>query len=354
MVELNCRCPRSALFWRGVNTVLTATLVGMLVHVAKEVRGGGGIGGIGGIDVVSDSQTSPLGHTIGITSVRQRIEARELVGDDHDTRDTEGHTSRTSASLVAHSVPQSPVGTAHAAHAVLEGAVACVPSEPPSESSNDEILLREQWDAYVRKRASAPPAAYCMWQCGENQCCQGGERNIKHFPVVSNTLVPLNRQEGLRGEGSAAVTLATQGTVDRIDIFEEQVRRWPGPKVVVFAVFNHTADAAASAAADIARLRAAAKGWRNTLVRLAVLEHYPGVDTYSRNIEDPTLTLYPVNTLRNVAVDEAPTNWVFPLDIDFVPSETLCVGDGMPAPSVTFSLGPLQSLFRARGWRRHM
>lgn len=108
-----------------------------------------------------------------------------------------------------------------------------------------------------------------------------------------------------------------------MDIFEEQARRWPGPKVVVFAVYNHTANASVSAASQIERLKEVSRGWKNTKVRIVTLEHYPGIDAYSRNLEDPTMTLYPVNTLRNVVVDEAPTNWVFPLDIDFVPSATL-------------------------------
>jgi hypothetical protein len=134
---------------------------------------------------------------------------------------------------------------------------------------------------------------------------------------IRDSLEPVSRN------GFDGVTLTTQGTIDRMDIFEEQARRWPGPKIVVFAVYNHTANASLQATAQIHRLRVASKGWANTKVRIVMLEHYPGIDSYSRNLEDATMTLYPVNTLRNVVVDEAPTNWVFPLDIDFVPSATL-------------------------------
>ena len=57
---------------------------------------------------------------------------------------------------------------------------------------------------------------------------------------------------------------------------------------------------------------------------LAVLRARPGGGDLASRMQDPALALYPVNALRNLVVDQARTNWVLPLDADFVPSAGLC------------------------------
>lgn len=290
MVALRVSFPRSTLFWHTLDSVLATLIVGVFTLAAVQIASRA-FSPNGSLDVSHSSAVS-------MRLSRQQSAVHRL---EEDVTLAQASTPPHDTSFDRHDDASCESSTRSMSAAEIKA----------------ETLLRERWDALVRNKASSPSAAYCMWQCGENQCCSGGERTIDHFTVVSNTLKPPGRG------GFDGVTLVTQGTIDRIDIFEEQVRRWIGPKVVVFAVFNHTPAATAAAAVSIAQLYSISKTWDNTLVRVAVLEHYPGVDAYSRNIEDPTMTLYPVNTLRNIAADEAPTNWVFPLDIDFVPSATL-------------------------------
>ena len=41
---------------------------------------------------------------------------------------------------------------------------------------------------------------------------------------------------------------------------------------------------------------------------------------YTAQLRNDTFALLPINTFRNVIMDAAPTNHIFPVDIDFVPS----------------------------------
>eukprot|EP00039_Didymoeca_costata_P030938 m.32282 g.32282 ORF g.32282 m.32282 type:complete len:521 (+) comp8394_c0_seq2:357-1919(+) len=177
---------------------------------------------------------------------------------------------------------------------------------------------------------------YCLWQCGVMSCCQGGFRNEEHFLLVRDT-TSIRKEDVLN-----TVTLVTQGTIDRIPMFTRQAANWPGPKVVVFGIYNHTPSAWRQSSIQLEELRRASSSWRNTRVMVQciyLVETYivhflkkallithlslTRMDKYSKKMEDPKLTLYPINAIRNFVVDEAKTNWVFPLDIDFIPSETL-------------------------------
>jgi hypothetical protein len=95
--------------------------------------------------------------------------------------------------------------------------------------------------------------------------------------------------------------------------------------VIVFGIYNHTSDGYAAAAEELQDIRLASQGWHNTRVLVLLITHLSlrKQDRYSRKMGDPKLTLYPINTLRNLVIDQAQTNWVFPLDVDFIPSATL-------------------------------
>ena len=197
---------------------------------------------------------------------------------------------------------------------------ACRPVEDTEFVQGAARKLRNGWDEHRRALAKATPLRYCIWQCGPDKCCKrGGSVTIDRFPVVRNTLV---NKDGDGDDGSDA-TLVTQGTANRILAFGNISEVWPGPKVVIFAIYNHTAERAEQAASERNAVVAASAAWNNTKTMIFMIEHHPNMDTYSRQITDPMLALYPVNTLRNVVMDSAPTNWVFTLDIDFKPSATL-------------------------------
>ena len=197
---------------------------------------------------------------------------------------------------------------------------ACSPVDDNEFVQGAARKMRNGWDEYRRAMAKSTPQQYCIWQCGPDKCCNRGSVTIDRFPVVRNTLV---NKDSADGDGGSDATLVTQGTANRIHAFGNISAAWPGPKVVIFAIYNHTAERAERAVSERDEVVAASAGWANTKTMVFMIEHHPNIDTYSRQITDPMLALYPVNTLRNVVMDSAPTNWVFTLDIDFKPSATL-------------------------------
>jgi hypothetical protein len=118
--------------------------------------------------------------------------------------------------------------------------------------------------------------------------------------------------------GALDITLVTHGTLDRLAAFAVIDAVWPGPKVAVFVVpalgKNSTAEEA------LVTLRAATQQWTNVRVVLCTLTATS--DFFTKRMGSATPEI-PINTLRNVGVDYAPTNYVFPLDMDFIPSRRL-------------------------------
>eukprot|EP00035_Acanthoeca_spectabilis_P039688 m.64228 g.64228 ORF g.64228 m.64228 type:complete len:462 (-) comp9706_c0_seq1:3263-4648(-) len=178
--------------------------------------------------------------------------------------------------------------------------------------------------------ACASTPQYCMWRCGFNVCCPGGERTQDFFPVIADSTAAV---------GDDDATLVVSATWDRADNFKKAARAWPGPKVLVVAIFNYSAADYESAAHELAQLRVFAAELSNTLTRVAFItaRRVPGSDidveppdAYTQFLQDKRASPemlrhvnFPVNTLRNLAMDLAKTNWVFPLDADFVPTTTL-------------------------------
>jgi hypothetical protein len=54
-----------------------------------------------------------------------------------------------------------------------------------ADENQHRINLRARWDAHLKQKSEKPPVGYCLWQCGLNQCCNGGHRTIDHFTLVS-------------------------------------------------------------------------------------------------------------------------------------------------------------------------
>eukprot|EP00746_Dinoflagellata_sp_MGD_P006249 gnl/MRDRNA2_/MRDRNA2_112164_c0_seq1.p1 gnl/MRDRNA2_/MRDRNA2_112164_c0~~gnl/MRDRNA2_/MRDRNA2_112164_c0_seq1.p1 ORF type:complete len:371 (-),score=40.82 gnl/MRDRNA2_/MRDRNA2_112164_c0_seq1:50-1162(-) len=104
-----------------------------------------------------------------------------------------------------------------------------------------------------------------------------------------------------------SVTLVTQGTLDRLESFQVTLTRWKGPiSIVLYARPNVQNDANALRMWAHMNKRRFAAG---SSVKLVL----------DNNISRP----YPINVLRNIALGGARTPFVFPLDIDFVPSQDL-------------------------------
>ena len=199
---------------------------------------------------------------------------------------------------------------------------AAAAGEPRMESTLLAGKTKVQWAKFVASRGIGNPprdVKYCLWQCEDDECCPGGYRTADHFQVILD-----NMQQFDADDGVSDITLVTQGTANRIEMFNAQAERWPGPKVIVFAVYNHTSEMHATASSELAQIREASRSWTNVRVLSFIITHIgPAQDAYSQKMVDPKLTLYPINSLRNMVADQARTNWVFPADVDFIPSKHL-------------------------------
>eukprot|EP00045_Choanoeca_perplexa_P016333 m.219201 g.219201 ORF g.219201 m.219201 type:complete len:478 (+) comp17228_c0_seq3:79-1512(+) len=171
---------------------------------------------------------------------------------------------------------------------------------------------------------NASTQQYCLAQCQPNLCCRHklyvmDKPQRKWYRVLVDNRQPVS-------EDDYDVTLVSFGSFNRINTFNLIHDAWPGPKVAVFTIYNYTETLNHVADREYKALLAAAQQWRNVKV-IVVLVLYDR-DYYTRHfkVEDKTRhtqPLLPLNTLRNIAADHANTNFIFPLDMDFVPSQTL-------------------------------
>lgn len=166
----------------------------------------------------------------------------------------------------------------------------------------------------------------------ENRCCHVCTRDCFH--IVHNNLAAYDTSQSL-----SEISLLTVGTTDRLQIFNETSRRWPGPKVMIlfFSDYNDNFVGVTKAPRATKQVKLvkkfAEKYFKNTLVLAYIAKRRMDsatMDPMNTYFEDHKTTskglrfpFIPLNSLRNVLMDVAPTRYVFPVDVDFVPSETL-------------------------------
>jgi hypothetical protein len=247
-------------------------------------------------------------------------------------------------------------------------------------------LLWERDAAVTGKPLHTSNTVYCMAPTCVSGCCSlATNKNMNltmpkwrdNILVVRPGDLTIGAVPAHLPRSESDVTLVTQGSTERIDAFVSIMSAWAGPIVVLFAI---TADSVPLSAASserrststttLAGLRSASIAWRPNIRVLAVLGYATdAVDRDEANNNSRSMaTSYPVNAFRNMVVDQATTtNWVFPIDIDFVPSHTLydqlvkfylprmakvpraalvvphfeyadCIGDGAPHPFATMQL----------------
>ena len=112
-----------------------------------------------------------------------------------------------------------------------------------------------------------------------------------------------------------AITLVTQCSVDRIPQLEAQARAWNGAMSVAIFIQAPATDLPA-----IAELHERLTATGSSLSIEIILVHSLAADGEFSEYE----RLYPINTLRNTAVEHARTELLFLVDVDFVPCRRLC------------------------------
>jgi Glycosyl-transferase for dystroglycan len=138
---------------------------------------------------------------------------------------------------------------------------------------------------------------------------------------TETTMITLDNMDRHRGNSCPSneksigrdirTTLVIQASPDRMWILNETCRRWKDPIVVVLGVV-------ASSATDTADGPAS---WNNATAT-SLQQSCPQLTLLKQDIpSDPVL--YPVNALRNAALDAVQTSHVLVMDADFVPSTHL-------------------------------
>ena len=181
---------------------------------------------------------------------------------------------------------------------------------------------------------------YCGAMCGIALCCPGQTFTARDLVVIRPGI---EAPAGIDAE--IEVTFVTAGSFSRIEAVRNTLQRWRGPMVIVFHIHNATVGDHAGAARMVLSIVAEFRDARANIKVVcyitkrrtpqdqaeitalqAAIDGDPAYTGEQRravdNVEELS-TRYPINTMRNVAVDQAATNWVLPLDMDLVPSETL-------------------------------
>eukprot|EP00049_Salpingoeca_infusionum_P022019 m.5126 g.5126 ORF g.5126 m.5126 type:complete len:617 (-) comp4837_c0_seq1:209-2059(-) len=187
--------------------------------------------------------------------------------------------------------------------------------------------LSRHWREFMQQRAlMRHETTYCLAQCHPGRCCTDTSRKARSLADSSwYTIVHDSTQDVHDATGFSGVTLVTTGTLDRIHVLERIVKRWEGPLVAVFATRYSDDETRAAADAKLETLKALAATWEQTTIVVVKLQHRH--DYYTEQFEQAgepdARPLIPLNTLRNIAVALAPTNFVFTCDMDFIPSLAL-------------------------------
>jgi len=111
----------------------------------------------------------------------------------------------------------------------------------------------------------------------------------------------------VEGEDNIRTTLALQTTVDRLWLLKEHCRRWKDPLVVVVSV---PIDAGID---ERYAFDAAVSSWKKNCKQAQLIE-------YKLSAEQSQPSQFPVNLLRNIALDAVETSYVLTVDVDFIPS----------------------------------
>lgn len=120
--------------------------------------------------------------------------------------------------------------------------------------------------------------------------------------IANNSRCPVNLSDT-----DLETTLVVQSSLDRVWVLDETCRRWKAPIVAVVAV----------KAEEKHRVEHDLVGWRDKCPQLNLIVYYLNEDIEGRPEQ------YPVNVLRNMALDAVQTSHVLVVDVDFVPSATL-------------------------------
>lgn len=215
--------------------------------------------------------------------------------------------------------------------------------EPPLPDGGRDEPRAEPCCAGPRKRGWLPPVSFrplphrwtnlgiprspqpqsCLAKDAADQMLRAEEKALSSWVGTLHKKLPYKLEQNVLGTRAAAasrskeVCLVTQCSVDRLPRLREQCLAWaPGVVSVAVMLFKEGSNPGREdvliTLAEIARVCSQQGG-----LLIASLMH---------PLSEPLMeydSFYPVNTLRNVALDGAPSDLAFLLDVDFIPSKGL-------------------------------
>jgi Glycosyl-transferase for dystroglycan len=187
---------------------------------------------------------------------------------------------------------------------------------------NDEVLITaKKGNTKSSKKSTAPlPSKEIIIAVPDhkNEPPPSVEKNVRggNLPTKRRLMRTLQTMEKIPNyslcsvhlnETDLDVTLVVQSSLDRVWILDETCARWKSPMVVVVAIKPEEKQ---NATQNLV-------GWRDKCPQLRLIVHHLDVAT------ELTPEQYPVNVLRNVALDAVKTSHVLVVDVDFIPSASL-------------------------------
>jgi LysM repeat protein len=172
----------------------------------------------------------------------------------------------------------------------------------------EEALYIDDVELYAKEQETGDPTAMAIQEAGEGSIpaftppfCPPKYRCWNKIAYETTTDFLARSEKSSDGKG---VTLATQLSTDRLPLLCKSAERWGGP--VSAAVYVRQT-------ADLGQLSL----WRRKCKAIKSFVTFHLVNEPVNAAEDIP---YPVNLLRNVALDAVTTDFVFNVDVDFVPN----------------------------------
>jgi glycosyltransferase-like protein LARGE len=127
----------------------------------------------------------------------------------------------------------------------------------------------------------------------------------------TSTFIPMSSCPKYLIKSNISVTLLTQSSISRLYTLDVTCRRWKSPIIVVVAV-SDPIDATSGKL-----LQNHIAKWNVKCQQLQVILYHLDHET------EGAPASYPINTIRNIALEAASTSHILMMDVDFIPSEGL-------------------------------
>ena len=149
------------------------------------------------------------------------------------------------------------------------------------------------------------------------------QNNIHTFPTkhyTNTTTSGQNRTNAFTPSSSCpnhlvsnniSISLLTQSSISRLHTLDVTCQRWKSPIIVVIA-WRDPLDAS-----DRNELQEYIEKWKITCKQMHVIVYHLDQET------EGTPETYPINSLRNIALEAVSTSHILMIDVDFIPSNRL-------------------------------